>query len=98
MILFIILLSVVQGTVVRSQYYSENGQEPQGEISVTQYSVDLTDLGGSDNVTEEKGIASVTTQKFGYKGTPSLKTITSKTKVCIKMKYASLKNKHKEII
>ncbi|KRT85397.1 hypothetical protein AMK59_390, partial [Oryctes borbonicus] len=69
----------VQGTVIRSQYYSENGADPTGEISVTKFSSDPKDL-EEDNVVREKGIASVTTtQKFGYKGTPSLKTITGKT-------------------
>ncbi|GJQ80131.1 hypothetical protein Trydic_g19411, partial [Trypoxylus dichotomus] len=70
----------VQGTVIRSQYYSENGAEPTGEISVTKFSSDPKDL-EDENVTRDKGIASVTTtQKFGYKGTPSLKTITGKNK------------------
>ncbi|KAK9752686.1 Smoothelin cytoskeleton protein [Popillia japonica] len=70
----------VQGTVIRSQFYSENGEEPEGEISVTKFSTDPKDL-GRENVIADKGVASVTTtQKFGYKGTPSLKTITNKSK------------------
>lgn len=71
------MVNLVQGTVIRSQYYSENGNEPIGEISVTKYSTDPKDLSDDD-----KGIKSITTtQKFGYKGTPSLKTITDKKKV-----------------
>ncbi|KYB26034.1 hypothetical protein TcasGA2_TC033929 [Tribolium castaneum] len=70
----------VQGTVIRSQYYSENGQEPVGEISVTKYSSDPKDL-GRDEDGKSKGITSVTTtQKFGYKDTPSLKSLTSSKK------------------
>lgn len=65
--------------MIRSQYYSENGQEPVGEISVTKYSSDPRDLGRNDAKTE--GITSITTtQKFGYKDTPSLKNLSSKTK------------------
>nr|XP_022906552.1 titin-like [Onthophagus taurus] len=68
----------VQGTVIQSQYYSENGQEPIGEVSVTKYSSDPKDLENKEFKTE-KGISSITTtQKFGYKGTPSLKTIKNK--------------------
>ncbi|XP_044253053.1 uncharacterized protein LOC123004018 isoform X2 [Tribolium madens] len=70
----------VQGTVIRSQYYSENGQEPVGEISVTKYSTDPRDL-GRDEVGKNKEITSITTtQKFGYKDTPSLKSLTSSKK------------------
>lgn len=80
---FFKFLSLVQGTVIRSQFYSENGEEPEGEISVTKFSTDPKDL-GRENVIADKGVASVTTtQKFGYKGTPSLKTITNKSKVIL---------------
>lgn len=72
---------LVQGTVIRSQFYSENGAEPEGEISITEYSTDPNDLKAGAPVTREKGITSVTTtQKFGYKGTPALKTLTGKDK------------------
>ncbi|RZC42027.1 uncharacterized protein BDFB_007720, partial [Asbolus verrucosus] len=72
--------SKVQGTMIRSQYYSENGEEPVGEISVTTYSSDPRDLGRNDDV-KRKGITSITTtQKFGYKDTPSLKNLTSSKK------------------
>ncbi|XP_063904658.1 titin-like isoform X2 [Zophobas morio] len=78
----------VQGTVIRSQYYSENGQEPIGEISVTKYSSDPRDLGRNENV-NTKGVTSVTTtQKFGYKDTPSLSSLTSskkKKEICEKI-------------
>nr|CAH7740063.1 unnamed protein product [Callosobruchus chinensis] len=72
----------VQGTVVTSEYYSENGEEPVGQISVTKYSTDPKDLGTGDQLSStNKGLTSVTTtQKFGYKDTPSLKSLTSKKK------------------
>lgn len=67
----------VKGTIVKSEYYSENGKEPVGEISVTKYSSDPKDLGSSENL-KGKGVASVTTtQKFGYKDAPSLKSLTT---------------------
>ncbi|KAF2898002.1 hypothetical protein ILUMI_08167, partial [Ignelater luminosus] len=70
----------VQGTVIRSHYYSENGQEPIGEISVTKYSTDPRDLEG--NAEDRNGLVSVTTtQKFGTKGTPSYRTITDKKRI-----------------
>ncbi|VEN63861.1 unnamed protein product, partial [Callosobruchus maculatus] len=73
----------VQGTVVTSEYYSENGEDPVGQISVTKYSTDPKDLGTGDQVSStNKGLTSVTTtQKFGYKDTPSLKSLTTKKKV-----------------
>lgn len=65
--------------MIRSQYYSENGQDPVGEISVTKYSNDPRDLGRTDTTTT-KGITSVTTtQKFGYNDTPSLKSLSEIT-------------------
>ena len=74
--------------MIRSQYYSENGQEPIGEISVTKYSSDPRDLGRNENV-NTKGVTSVTTtQKFGYKDTPSLSSLTSskkKKEICEKI-------------
>lgn len=52
-----------------------------GEVSVTKYSTDPKDL-GSDEDLVKSGITSVTTtQKFGYKDTPSLKTITDNKNV-----------------
>lgn len=72
----------VQGTVIRSHYYSENGQEPIGEVSVTKYSTDPRDLDG--NVEDRNGLVSVTTtQKFGTKGTPSYRTITDKKVILV---------------
>lgn len=72
---------LVQGTVVRSEFHSENGQEPIGEISVTKYSTDPKDLGSSEDLESKEGLTSVTTtQKFGYRGTPSLKSITDSRK------------------
>lgn len=71
----------VQGTVISSEFHSENGQEPVGQISVTKYSSDPKDFEKNDEITK-KGITSITTtQKFGYKDTPSLKTLTSSQKV-----------------
>lgn len=70
----------VQGTVIKSHYYSENGEEPRGEISVTKYSNNPNDFEG--DVENRDGLVSVTTtQKFGTKGTPTYNTIVDK-KVC----------------
>lgn len=67
--------------MITSEYHSENGQEPVGQISVTKYSSDPKDFGKNDDSTK-KGITSITTtQKFGYKDTPSLKSLTSSQKV-----------------
>ncbi|XP_076251085.1 uncharacterized protein LOC143190423 isoform X3 [Rhynchophorus ferrugineus] len=71
----------VQGTVVSSEYYSENGQEPVGQISVTKYSTDPRDLEEEGMITTDGEVTSVTTtQKFGYKDTPSLKNLTGSKK------------------
>ncbi|XP_018570913.1 titin isoform X2 [Anoplophora glabripennis] len=71
----------VQGTVITSEYYSKNGGEPVGQVSVTKYSTDPRDLGTDDDTVDNKGVTSVTTtQKFGYKDTPSLRTLTNKKK------------------
>ncbi|KAG5891014.1 hypothetical protein JTB14_005788 [Gonioctena quinquepunctata] len=71
----------VQGTVIRSEFYSKNGNEPIGEVSVTKYSTDPRDLGKDDESADNNGITRITTtQKFGYKDTPSLKSITNKNK------------------
>ncbi|CAH1109288.1 unnamed protein product [Psylliodes chrysocephalus] len=68
----------VQGTVIQSQYYSENGQEPVGQISVTKYSTDPKDLSTNEQIENNNFITSVTTtQKFGYEDTPSLDALTS---------------------
>ncbi|XP_044759033.1 microtubule-associated protein futsch isoform X2 [Coccinella septempunctata] len=68
----------VQGTVISSQYYSETGKEPVGQISVTKYSSDPRDLGSDEHSTRNGDILSVTTtQKYGYDDTPSLKQLTS---------------------
>lgn len=76
-------LTLVKGTVITSEYHSENGQEPVGQISVTKYSSDPKDFGRS-NETTKKGITSITTtQKFGYRDTPSLKSLTSSQKVSV---------------
>ncbi|XP_050309144.1 titin isoform X5 [Anthonomus grandis grandis] len=74
----------VQGTVIRSEYYSENDQEPVGQISVTKYSSDPNDLRQDGPVSMDGNVTSVTTtQKFGYKDTPSLKTLTNnKKEIC----------------
>lgn len=67
--------------MIRSQYYSENGKEPVGEVSVTKYSTDPKDL-GSDEDLVRRGITSITTtQKFGSKDAPSFKTVTDNKKV-----------------
>ncbi|XP_060522944.1 serine/arginine repetitive matrix protein 2 isoform X2 [Cylas formicarius] len=59
----------VQGTVIESRYYSENGHEPVGHVTVTKYSTDPRDLG-------QNGVVSMTTtQKFGYKDAPTLKML-----------------------
>lgn len=76
------MLFIVQGTVVRSQFTSENGQEPVGEISVTKYSTDPKDLDSHQDLVKSGDVVSVTTtQKFGQKGTPSIKTVADKKKV-----------------
>ncbi|KAK4874661.1 hypothetical protein RN001_014021 [Aquatica leii] len=68
----------VQGTVIKSHYYSENGHEPVGEVSVTKYSTDPSDFEG-DIVDETGGLVSVTTtKKFGAKGTPTYRAIEDK--------------------
>lgn len=79
---FPLSLILVQGTMITSEYYSENGGEPVGQVSVTKYSTDPRDLGTDEDSIDNKGITSVTTtQKFGYKDTPSLRTLTNKKKV-----------------
>ncbi|KAH1025161.1 hypothetical protein HUJ05_009941 [Dendroctonus ponderosae] len=71
----------VQGTVIRSEYYSENDQEPVGQVSVTKYSTDPRDLEQDGIIAVDGKVSSVTTtQKFGYKDTPSLKSLTDKKK------------------
>ncbi|KAJ8972683.1 hypothetical protein NQ317_001703 [Molorchus minor] len=71
----------VQGTVIKSEYYSENGGEPVGQVSVTKYSTDPKDLGRNESTVNNKGITSITTtQKFGYKDTPPLGSLTNKKK------------------
>lgn len=70
---------IVRGTVVTSEFYSENGNDPVGEVRVTKYSTDPKDLDIHDN--KKKGFTSVTTtQKFGTRGAPTLKTLTDKKK------------------
>lgn len=67
--------------MITSEYHSENGHDPVGQISITKYSNDPKDFGNNDD-TSKKGITSITTtQKFGYKDTPSLKTLTASQKV-----------------
>lgn len=68
---------LVQGTVIQSHYYSEDGHEPVGEVTVTKYSTDPDDFDDTTSSTRrDKGITSVTTtQKFGYKGTPTLESM-----------------------
>ncbi|CAG9773679.1 unnamed protein product [Ceutorhynchus assimilis] len=74
----------VQGTVIRSEYYSENDQEPVGQVSVTKYSNDPRDLDQDGPVSSDGKVTSVTTtQKFGYKDTPSLRSLTNnKKQIC----------------
>lgn len=73
------MLFAVEGTVVRSEFYSENGEEPVGEISVTKYSTDPKDLAPHDDFVKSGDVISVTTtQRFGQKGTPSLKSVVEK--------------------
>lgn len=69
---------LVSGTVVSSQFYSENGGEPVGEISVTKYSTDPKELNIKNT---KKGFAAVTTtQKFGTKDSPTFSTLVNKKK------------------
>ncbi|XP_057654880.1 mucin-2 isoform X1 [Diorhabda carinulata] len=69
----------VQGTFVKSEYYSENGNAPVGQISVTKYSTDPRDLSTEEQIQNNDLITSVTTtQQFGYENTPSLETLTNK--------------------
>ncbi|XP_017783961.1 PREDICTED: titin isoform X2 [Nicrophorus vespilloides] len=70
----------VQGTVMHSTYYSENGNEPVGEVSVTKYSTDPADLGSTEDLKNAGDglISKTTTQKFGYKDTPSYRSLTDK--------------------
>ncbi|CAG9833010.1 unnamed protein product [Diabrotica balteata] len=69
----------VQGTFITSEYYSENGQEPVGQISVTNYSTDPRDLSTEEQIQNNNLVTSVTTtQKFGYEDSPSLETLTNK--------------------
>lgn len=86
------LLDTVRGTVVSSSYYSENGSEPVGEVTVTQYSSDPNELGidTSRNKQRLHGLAAITTtQKFGRNSpaavsntrTTPLKAITTGNKV-----------------
>ncbi|XP_045477090.1 microtubule-associated protein futsch-like isoform X2 [Harmonia axyridis] len=71
----------VHGTVMTSQYYSETGKEPVGEISYTEYSSDPRDLGVDENSTQNGEILSITTtQKYGYDDSPSLSQLTSTKK------------------
>ncbi|KAL1497754.1 hypothetical protein ABEB36_008657 [Hypothenemus hampei] len=74
----------VQGTIIRSEYYSENDQEPVGQVSVTKYSTDPRDLNQDGVVSSNGKMSSITTtQKFGYKDTPSLKSLSdNKKKIC----------------
>lgn len=68
--------------MIRSEYYSENDQEPVGQVSVTKYSTDPRDLDQDGSIAVDGKVSSVTTtQKFGYKDTPSLKSLTDKKKV-----------------
>lgn len=79
--MFMLFWFLVQGTVIRSEYYSENDQEPVGQVSITKYSTDPRDL-EQDGVSMDGKLNSVTTtQKFGYKDTPSLRSLTDKRKV-----------------
>lgn len=69
-----------------SQYYSETGKEPVGEISYTEYSSDPRDLGVDENSTQNGEILSITTtQKYGYDDSPSLSQLTSTKKVSFEM-------------
>ncbi|XP_066246265.1 serine/arginine repetitive matrix protein 2-like isoform X2 [Euwallacea similis] len=85
--------SKVQGTVIRSEYYSENDNEPVGQVSVTRYSTDPRDLNQDGIISTDGKVTSVTTtQKFGYKDTPSLRTLTDNKKdICDSTEKSSLK-------
>ncbi|XP_066151811.1 serine/arginine repetitive matrix protein 2-like isoform X2 [Euwallacea fornicatus] len=73
--------SKVQGTVIQSEYYSENDNEPVGQVSVTRYSTDPRDLNQDGIISSDGKVTSVTTtQKFGYKNTPSLRSLTDNRK------------------
>ncbi|KAL3274697.1 hypothetical protein HHI36_016074 [Cryptolaemus montrouzieri] len=68
----------VQGTVISSQYYSETGKEPIGQISVTKYSSNPRDLEPNGDFSNDDGILSITTtQKFGFDDAPSLDELTN---------------------
>lgn len=61
----------VKGTVVRSEYHSRNGGEPEGSVSVTAYSTKSEDLerllqAQGDRPSRIHGLAAITTtKKFG---------------------------------
>lgn len=75
----------VSGSVISSQFYSESGKEPVGEVSVTKYSSDPQEL-GLDYENKTKGCVSVTTtQKFGSSGAPSFKEITDKKMIAVSL-------------
>lgn len=61
----------VKGTVIRSEYHSRNGGEPEGSMSVTAYSTKPEDLerllqAQGDRPSRIHGLAAITTtKKFG---------------------------------
>lgn len=61
----------VKGTVIRSEYHSRNGGEPEGSMSVTAYSTTPEDLerllqAQGDRPSRIHGLAAITTtKKFG---------------------------------
>ncbi|CAH1154637.1 unnamed protein product [Phaedon cochleariae] len=69
----------IQGTVMRSEFYSENGDEPVGQVAVTKFSTDPDDLNTNDYHVNDQGVSSVTmVQQFGMKGAPMKNAISDK--------------------
>lgn len=71
----------VKGTVIRSEYHSRNGGEPEGSMSVTAYSTKPEDLdrllqAQGDRPSRIHGPAAITTtKKFGGNSGTTLKEI-----------------------
>ncbi|XP_026738956.1 uncharacterized protein LOC113501861 isoform X2 [Trichoplusia ni] len=71
----------VKGTVIRSEYHSRNGGEPEGSVSVTAYSTEPEDLerllqGQGEPPSRIHGLAAITTtKKFGGDTGTTLKEV-----------------------
>lgn len=72
----------VQGTVIHSHFYAENGQQPIGQVSVTKYSTDPRNLKAAGYAEETNDLISVTTtKKYRTSDTGNSKK-TNERKVC----------------